>query len=93
MINNMIKTKGYVLATEVEEYVFLNESDRNEMALAVYQEDVLNRFNIEANWYTEHHEEMLEFYTEAEIFARMLSKCIVMTSEDIWTYDTIIMEG
>lgn len=90
----MKKTKGYVLATEVEEYVFLNESDRNEMALAIYQEDVFNRFNIEANWYAEHHEEMLEFYTKAEMFARMLSKCIVMTCEDIWTYDTtIIMEG
>lgn len=90
----MIKTKGYVLATEVEEYVFLNESDRNEMALALYQEDVFNRFNIEANWYAEYHEEMLKFYTEAEMFARMISQCIAMTREDIWTYDTtIIMEG
>ena len=91
---NMKIVKGYVLAAdETEEYVFLNESDRNEMALAIYQEDTLNRFNLEVNWYASYHKDMLEFLPKETILDAILQGVHTDTMENMFTYETKVVEG
>lgn len=87
-------TKGYVLAAnETEEYVFSNESDRNEMALAIYEEDMLNHFNIEANWYTNYFTDMLEYLSPKAVLKKMLRDAHEAVFENMFTYETVIVEG
>lgn len=87
-------TKAYVLAVnELEEYVFLNESDRNEMALAVFQEDVMSRFNLTVNWYSTYYADMTEVMGEEHTRKLILARCCEETMEDMFTYETKIVEG
>ena len=87
-------TKAYVLAiNELEEYVFLNESDRNEMALAVFQEDTMNRFNFTINWYGSYYADMVEVLGAELTHKNILARCRKETMEDMFTYETKIVEG
>lgn len=87
-------TKGFVLAVnETEEYVFTNESDRNEMALAIYEEDVFSHFFIEVNWYGRYYTDMAEYLSHDAIFARMLRDAHEVVNENMLTYETNIVEG
>lgn len=91
---NMKITKGFVLAAnETEEYVFTNESDRNEMALAIYEEDVFNRFNIEANWYSGYYADMREYLPCHAILVYVLRAAHEAIFENMMTYETNIVEG
>ena len=86
--------KGYVLApNETEEYVFTNESDRNEMALAIYQEDTFGHFNIEANWYTDYFSDLLEYLSPEAVLNKMLRDAHEAVIENMFTYETVIVEG
>ena len=86
--------KGYVIApNETEEYIFLNESDRNEMALAIYQEDTLNYFNLEVNWYASYYKDMLEFLPAETVLDAILTRAHTDIMADIFTYETKIVEG
>lgn len=86
-------TKGFVLAAnETEEYVFTNESDRNEMALAIYEENVFNHFNIEANWYASYYEDMLEYLKPKAIMNKLLRDAHEVVNENMLTYETNIVE-
>ena len=72
-------TKGYVVAYEYDWYdlVFTNEFDRNEMALAIYEEMVYYLWMRFLNWYDENG------IKEAERVAK----------ENLFTYETMIVEG
>ena len=97
-------TKAYILSYgegEVE-LVFLNESDRNEMALAFWQEGTYEGFMWEYTQYGEifeedHIETYLEWYMPKEalkmMWADRLILCQTNTSEHLWTYETTIVEG
>lgn len=95
MINNMIKTKGYVLSTEVEEYVFLNENDRNEMALAIFEEEIDECFMYEYNHYGEYFEKnYIDIYGSIEeVWHWRMLVIKGTTHEHMWTYDVQIVEG
>ena len=75
----MKMTKGYVVAYEYDWYdlVFTNESDRNEMALAIHDEMLYYIWTRFLNWYGE------DDLEEAE---RVIK-------ENMFTYETIIVEG
>ena len=86
--------KAYALAVnELEEYVFLNESDRNEMALAVFQEDMMNRFNLTVNWYSSYYADMAKALGAELTHKNILARCREETMEDMFTYKTKIVEG
>lgn len=72
-------TKGYVVAYDYDWYdlVFINEFDRNEMALAIHEEMVYYLWMRFLNWYDEND------IKEAERVAK----------ENLFTYETMIMEG
>ena len=71
-------TKSYVVAYEHDWYemVFTNESDRNEMALVIYEEMVYYLWMRFLNWYDEND------IKEAERVAK----------ENLFTYETMIVE-
>ena len=97
-------TKAYILSYregEVE-LVFLNESDRNEMALAFWQEGTYEGFMWEYTQYGKYFEEdaiepYLERYMPEEalkmMWADRLILCQTNASEHLWTYDTMVVEG
>ena len=71
---------GYVLSVEDEtqlELVFTNEADRNEMALAIFEENFYAFAMRMLNWYGE-----VNYQAAAQV-----------QSENIWTYNTKIVEG
>ena len=72
-------TKGYVVAYEYDWYemVFTNESDRNEMALAIHDEMLYCVWARFLNWYGE------DDLEEAE----------KVVKENMFTYETMIVEG
>ena len=72
-------TKGYVVAYEYDWYemVFINESDRNEMALAIHDEML---YYIWARFLNRYGEDGLE---EAKRVVK----------ENMFTYETMIVEG
>lgn len=71
-------TKGYVVAYEYDWYemVFTNESDRNEMALAIYDEMRYYLWARFLNWYGENNLKEVERIVE----------------ENLFTYETMIVE-
>ena len=96
--------KVYILsAKEGEiEMVFLNESDRNEMALAIFQEGVYELFMYEYNHYGKWNEEnYVEDYVinpEVEnpvvaMWADRLALDETLTHEKIWTYESTLIGG
>jgi hypothetical protein len=96
-------TKAYTLAVnDREEMVFLNESDRNEMALAFFQEGTYERFMLEYNWYGAAYEhDYIPIYASnpyvenplVAMWAQRLYGLEKLAMEDIWAYDTTIVEG
>ena len=72
-------TKGYVVAYGYDWYemVFINESDRNEMALAIYDEMLYYVWARFLNWYGEDD----------------LGEDKRMVEENMFTYETMIVEG
>ena len=74
----MKMTKGYVVAYEHDWYemVFTNESDRNEMALAIHDEMLYYIWTRFLNWYGE------DDLEEAERVVK----------ENMFTYETMIVE-
>ena len=74
----MKKTKGYVVAYEHNWYeiVFINESDRNEMALAIYDEMLSYLWARFLNWYGEDD----------------LEEAKKVVKENIFIYETLIVE-
>ena len=101
---NMEFTKAYILSYcegEVE-LVFLNESDRNEMALAFWQEGTYEGFMWEYTQYGEFFKEnnlkpYLACHSPEEalkmMWADRLTLCQTNAFEHLWTYDTTIVEG
>lgn len=90
-------TKAYVLSYDNSiELVFTDESERNEMALAFWQEGTYERFMYEYNRCGDMlEEEYLQGYLEipdidakAAMWADRLTLCSTVTSESLWTYDT-----
>ena len=76
----MKTTKGYGISIDgypSVEYVFFNEDDRNEMALALYEELVYELWVRLLNWYGE------DNLTDAKDTA----------AEHFFCYDTLIVEG
>ena len=75
----MKMTKGYVVAYEYDWYemVFTNESDRNEMALAIHDVMLYYIWARFLNWYGE------DYLEEAERVVK----------ENMFTYETMIVEG
>ena len=76
----MKTTKGYGISIDGypgEEYVFFNENERNEMALALYDELVYELWVRFLNWYGEDNPKD--------------AKDIV--TEHFFCYDTLIVEG
>lgn len=75
----MKKIKGYVVSYEYDWYemVFKNEVDRNEMALAIYEEMVYNIWSRFLNWYDEND----------------LREAMRVVNENMFTYETTIVEG
>lgn len=71
-------TKGYVIAYEYGWYemTFLNESERNEMALAIYEEMVYYLWSHFLNWYDENN----------------LREAMRVAMENMFTYETMIVE-
>ena len=71
-------TKGYVVAYECDWYemIFTNESDRNEMALAIYEEMVYYLWARFLNWYDENN----------------LREAMRVAMENMFTYETMIVE-
>ena len=71
-------TKGYVVAYEYDWYevVFTNESDRNEMALAIHDEMLYFIWSRLMNWYGEDDMEEVKRIVE----------------ENMFIYETIIVE-
>ena len=100
----MQTTKVYIKsAKEGEiEMVFLCECDRNEMALAIFQEGVYERFVYEYNhygkWNEENHVEAYALIPEVEnpvvaMWVDRLTLCETVTHEKMWTYESIMVEG
>lgn len=75
----MKRIKGYVVSYEYDWYemVFKNEIDRNEMALAIYEEMVYNIWSRFLNWYDEND----------------LREAMRVVNENMFTYETTIVEG
>ena len=75
----MKRIKGYVVSYEYDWYemVFKNEADRNEMALAIYEEMVYNIWSRFLNWYDEND----------------LREAMRVVNENMFTYETTIVEG
>ena len=75
----MKRIKGYVVSYEYNWYemVFKNEADRNEMALAIYEEMVYNIWSRFLNWYDEND----------------LREAMRVVNENMFTYETTIVEG
>lgn len=75
----MKRIKGYVVSYEYDWYemVFTNEVDRNEMALAIYEEMVYNIWSRFLNWYDEND----------------LREAMRVVNENMFTYGTTIVEG
>lgn len=75
----MKRIKGYVVSYEYDWYemVFKNEVDRNEMALAIYEEMVYNIWSRFLNWYDEND----------------LREAMRVVNENMFTYETTIVEG
>lgn len=71
--------KGYVVAYEYNWYemVFINESDRNEMALAIYDEMLYYVWARFLNWYGEDD----------------LEEAKKVVKENMFIYETMIVEG
>lgn len=101
---HMEMTKVYILSAEEGEIemVFLNESDRNEMALAIFQEGVYERFMYEYNHYGKWNEEnYVEVYaTSPEVenpvvamWVDRLTLCETLTHEKMWTYESALIGG
>lgn len=74
----MKRIKGYVVSYEYDWYemVFKNEADRNEMALAIYEEMVYNIWSRFLNWYDEND----------------LREAMRVVNENMLTYETTIVE-
>ena len=74
----MKKIKGYVVSYEYDWYemVFKNEVDRNEMALAIYEEMVYNIWSRFLNWYDEND----------------LREAMRVVNENMFTHETTIVE-
>lgn len=74
----MKRIKGYVVSYEYDWYemVFKNEADRNEMALAIYEEMVYNIWSRFLNWYDEND----------------LREAMRVVNENMFTYETTIVE-
>lgn len=72
-------TKGYVVSYGYNWYemVFINESDRNEMALAIYDEMLHYIWARFLNWYDEDD----------------LEEAKRVVKENMFTYETMIVEG
>ena len=72
-------TKGYVVAYKFDWYemTFTNEIDRNEMALAIYDEMVYYIWSLFLNRYDENN----------------LREAMRMVNENMFTYETTIVEG
>lgn len=76
----MKTTKGYGISIDGypgEEYVFFNEDERNEMALALYDELVYELWVRFLNWYGEDN----------------LKDAKDIAAEHFFCYDTLIVEG
>ena len=90
---NMKVTKCYILAVnDMEEYVFSNENDRNEMALAIYQEDMYNRFALIVNWYSEYYNELVQVLGVQKTRANLRVRAHNETMEDMFTYEASFVE-
>lgn len=93
----MLIVKGYVVADgELFETVCLDESDRNEIALSLFQEGVYERFMLEYNWYGDSFEsDFCEcgFKTIEELWADRLKSAIFDTNENIFAYETTVVMG
>ena len=90
---NMKVTKCYILAVnDMEEYVFSNENDRNEMALAIYQEDMSNRFALIVNWYSEYYNELVQVLGVQKTRANLRVRAHNETMEDMFTYEASFVE-
>ena len=74
----MKRIKGYVVSYEYNWYemVFKNEVDRNEMALAIYEEMVYYIWSRFLNWYDEND----------------LCEAMRVVHENMFTYETTIVE-
>ena len=72
-------TKGYVVAYDYDWYdlVFTNEFDRNEMALAIYEEMVYYLWMRFLNWYDEND----------------IKEAGRVAKENLFIYETMIVEG
>jgi hypothetical protein len=97
---NMKLAKAYALSYEESvELVFTNESERNEMALAFWQEGTYERFMYEYNHYGAHFEEdyLPEYMGIPGINAKIamwtdrLILCSTVASERLWTYDATLV--
>lgn len=98
---NMKLTKAYALSyDETVELVFADESDRNEMALALWQEGTYERFMYEYNQcgalfeenYIHEYLRIPGIDAKAAMWADRLILCSTVTSEHLWTYDTIFCQ-
>lgn len=91
-----IKT-GYLLSMENGEIdlIFDNEFDRNEMALAIFEEEIDEHFMYEYNHYGEYFEQnYIDIYGSIEEVWRWRMLVIKGTThEHMWTYDVQIVEG
>ena len=94
---NMKLTKAYALSYDSSiELVFTDESDRNEMALAFWQEGTYERFMYEYNrcgdmleeYYLQEYLAIPGIDAKAAMWADRLTLCSTVASEGLWTYDT-----
>ena len=87
---------GYLLSMENGEidWVFNNESDRNEMALAIFEEEIDEHFMYEYNRYGEYFErDYIDIYGSIEeVWRWRMSVIKDVTHEHMWTYNVKIME-
>ena len=90
-----IKT-GYLLSMEVNEMdvIFENESDRNEVALALFEEELYEHFMYEYNNCGFFEEEYIEIYGSIEGVWRWRMEVIKGHLHEImWSYEVIMVEG
>lgn len=84
-------TKGYVVAYEYGWYemVFTNEVDRNEMALAIYEEMLCYTWGLFLNWYDENNLEEAARVVKKNLFIyeTMIVEAIDHSSEHIPLYE------
>jgi hypothetical protein len=94
---NMKLIKAYALSyDESVDLVFTDESDRNEMALAFWQEGTYERFMYEYNrcgdrleeYYLQEYLAIPGIDAKAAMWADRLTLCSTVASESLWTYDT-----